>query len=150
MEEEVYGLVLNAYKEKVGKKIYGRYIYVFSIDSDGQGKLLFPPLHRRNSENYFPAVDKFQSQIQLWDKDLFRIGKPFGVDTYFLLTTEEEITNTKVLDFSGVRREEPIGKYTPLERLLYGLGSGYRGRPPVMHINWSVERLPILSKPKNK
>jgi hypothetical protein len=148
MEGETYGLVLRAYKEKSGKKIYGRYVYVFSIDSHGQGKILFPLRHFWNSENYFPAADEFQAEIRLGDKEIFEIVKPFGVDTLFLLTTETSIVNPNVLDFSGVRRELPPGKYTPLERLLYGLGSGCRGRPPVTHINWSIHRLPLLSKPR--
>jgi hypothetical protein len=150
MEGETYGLVLRAYKEKPGKIIYGRYVYVFSIDSHGQGRILFPLCHCWDSENYFPAADEFQAEIGLGDKEIFEIVKPFGVDTLFLLTTETSIANPKVLDFSGVRRELelPPGKYTPLERLLYGLGSGCRGRPPVTHINWSIQRLSILSKPK--
>ena len=146
MEGETYGLVLRAYKEKPVKDIYGRYVYVFSIDSHGEGKLLFPPPHCGNSENRFPATDEFQTEIQLGSRRSFKIVEPFGVDTYFLLTTEEAITNLEVLDFKGVRREPlKVKRYTPLERLLYGLNSGDRGRPPVTHINWSIERLPILS-----
>ncbi len=148
MEGETCGLVLRAYKEKPVKKIHGSYVYVFSIDSYGKGTLLFPPRHRRNSENYFPASDEFQTEIQLGDKELFKIGKPFGIDTYFLLTTEEAITNLEVLDFKGVRREPyQVKQYTPLERLLYGLDLGDRGRPLVTHMNWSIEWLPLLSKP---
>ncbi len=146
MEGESYGVLLRAYKEKPGKKSYGRYVYVFSIDSFGKGELLFG-----DSENYFPVTDEFQAEIQPGDKEIFKIAEPFGVDTLFLLTTEEPITNTEVLDFKGVRREpEKVKRYTPLERLLYGLGSGCRGRPPVTHINWSIQRLPLLSKPQRQ
>jgi hypothetical protein len=149
LEGEEYKLVLRAYKEKPGIKINERYVYVFSINSSGEGTLLFPPRHRRNSENYFPAVDEFKREIHLSDKALFTIGDPFGMDTYFLLTSEEPITNPEVLDFKGVRGKPPPGKnYTPLEKLLYGLGSSYRGRPPTTHINWSIQRLPILSIPR--
>ncbi len=149
IEGDVYGMVLRSYKEKPGRDIHGRYVYVFSINNDGKGTLLFPPAHRMNSENYFPVDDEFQREIQLWDKGLFRIGKPFGVDTYFLLAAEEPISNPKVLDFKGVRREPLTGEgYTSLERLLYGLGSDYRGRVPRTYTNWSIHRLFILSKPK--
>ncbi|NIM15427.1 MAG: hypothetical protein GTO45_25915, partial [Candidatus Aminicenantes bacterium] len=93
-----------------GKKSYGRYVYVFSIDSFGKGELLFG-----DSENYFPVTDEFQAEIQPGDKEIFKIAEPFGVDTLFLLTTEEPITNTEVLDFKGVRREpEKVKRYTPL------------------------------------
>jgi hypothetical protein len=149
LEGEKYKLVLRAYKEKPGIKVYGRYVYVFSINSSGKGTLLFPRPHRRNSENHFPAADEFQAEIQLGDKDLFRIGKPFGIDTYFLLTTEEPIANPEVLDFKGVRGPLPSGKnYTALEKLLYGLGLSYRGSPPETFTNWSIQRLPILSIPR--
>jgi hypothetical protein len=151
LEGEEYKLVLRAYKENPDIKIDGRYVYVFSINSRGKGTLLFPPLHRRNSENYFPAVAKFQREIQLGDKSLFTIGEPFGVDTYFLLTSQETIVDTDVLDFEGVRGPLPAGKnYTALEKLLYGLGSSYRGSPPATFTNWSIQRLPILSIPRKK
>jgi len=151
LEGEKYKLVLRAYKEKPGIKINERYVYVFSINSSGEGRLLFPPRYRGNSENYFPAVEEFQREIELSDRALFKIGAPFGMDTYFLLTSEEPITNPEVLDFEGVRGKPPPGKnYTPLEKLLYGLGSSYRGRPPTTHINWSIQRLPILSIPRKK
>jgi hypothetical protein len=146
---EKYKLVLRAYKEKPGIEIHGRYVYVFSINSSGEGTLLFPPRHRMNSENYFPAVEEFQKEIQLGDKPLFYIGAPFGMDTYFLLTSEEAIANPEVLDFEGVRGPPSPGKnYTSLEKLLYGLGSSYRGSPPETYTNWSIQRLPILSVPR--
>jgi hypothetical protein len=151
LEGEEYKLVLRAYKEKPGIKINRRYVYVFSINSSGEGILLFPPHRRRNSENYFPAVEEFQREIELSDKALFMIGAPFGMDTYFLLTSEEPITNPEVFDFKGVRGKPTPGKnYTPLEKLLYGLGSSYRGRPPTTYTNWSIQRLPILSIPQKK
>ena len=151
LEGEKYKLVLRSYKEKPGIKIFGRYVYVFSINSNGKGTLLFPPRYRWNSENYFPAVEEFQREIQLGDKALFTIGAPFGVDTYFLLTSEEVIANPNVLDFAGVRGTPPPEKnYTPLEKLLYGLGSSYRGSPPETYTNWSIQRLPILSAPRKK
>jgi hypothetical protein len=150
-EGEEYKVVLRAYKEKPGIEVHGRYVYVFSINSSGKGTLLFPRSHRGNSENYFPAADEFQAEIQLGDKGLFRIGKPFGIDTYFLLTTEEPIPNPAVLDFKGVRGPLPSGKNcTALEKLLYGLGSSYRGSPPETFTNWSIQRLPILSIPRKK
>jgi hypothetical protein len=151
IEDERYGFVLRAYKEIQPEYVRGRYVYVFSINSHGEGRLLFPPHHRRNSENHFPVTDGFQNQIQLWDKDLFYIGEPFGLDTYILLTTEEAIDHPEVLDFKGVRRELPTGnQYNALERLLYGLGSGFRGRIPDTYTNWSIQQMSILSKPKEK
>ena len=150
MEGEEYGLILRAYKEKPGNEIYGRYVYVFSINSRGRGTLLFPRSHRGSSGNYFPAHEEFQREIPLRDGPLFKIDPPFGVDTYFLLTTEEPIVNPEVLDFEGVRGPPPAGNtYTPLERLLYGLGSSFKGSPPPTYTNWSIQRLPILSVPRN-
>jgi hypothetical protein len=151
LEGEKYKLVLQAYKEKPGIEVHGRYVYVFSINSSGKGTLLFPPRFRGNSENYFPAVKEFQREIQLGDRALFTIGVPFGVDTYFLLTSEEAIVNPAVLDFEGVRGPPPTGKnYTSLEKLLYGLGSSYRGSPPETYTNWSIQQLPILSVPRKE
>jgi hypothetical protein len=87
-------------------------------------------------------------EIQLGSEKIFEVAEPYGKDTFILLTTTDAISRPEVLDFSGVRKGEIPG-LSPLEELLYDLTSGYRhtrSRPMIM--NWSIQRLPILSKAK--
>lgn len=149
VEGEEYIPLLKADKDKLHQFIEQRYVYMFIIDSDGEGKLIFPSLEQVNSENHFPIwKTDFPSQIELMKSGSLEITSPFGVDTYILLTTTEPIPNPDILNFSGVRRGAPKGKLSPLEKLLTGVGVKRGGNPPVTPTNWSIERLSILSKHK--
>ncbi len=153
IEGEKYDPVLIAEKEIITgtRGIEKRYVYVFVIDSYGKGTLLFPLTELLNSENYFPVQkNSLPSEINLGNGGLFDITPPFGVDTYILLTTAEPVSNPEVLSFSGVRGGEVKGQLSPLEKLLAGVGLRKRGDPPVTHTNWSIERLSIQSKSKQK
>ncbi len=81
----------------------------------------------------------------------FSISEPFGVDTYFLLTTEDPITNPGVLDFDGVRTKGGTrggGPEDPLTQLLNENGAATRGvaSKPVP-VRWSIEHLTLRSVP---
>ncbi len=154
-EGETYGLVLLANKEKLDRlqELEKRYVYVFTIDSNGKGTRLFPTKEKMNIENHFPLSDEKPEVIPLGSKELFDITSPFGMDIYFLLTTDEAITNPDVLDFEGVRGGTGKVQFkSPLERLLYEWGSPFRtgGDKGNIPVNWSIERLSILSKANKK
>lgn len=125
-----------------GQKISSRYIYIFAIDNQGTGTLLFPSKKRMNSENHIELKDGPTKEIiELGLESSFRVKPPFGIDTFFLLTTKQAISNPGVLDFSGVRRDYQVPEYySPLERLLSGLGSGVRKRVEATPISWSIQR----------
>lgn len=152
VEGEVFGLVLVSDKEPPVQAVTLRYVYVFSIDKDGNGKLLYPPA---SVENRFPPEietkkPKYSAKFQLGPESLFRISKPFGLDTYILLTTTEPLPNPEVLNFSGVRsRGEEKGLGDPLSELLNDVGSGSRGDPRCAPTSWSVQRLMIRSVPQS-
>lgn len=145
---DIYGLVMRADKETLdaAKGKEKRYVYVFSIDSHGKGTLLFPKITQMDSGNYFPANEEWPTEIKLGIDELFRIGGPSGMDTYIFLTTNEAISNPDVLNFKGVRRGAAKGLLsTPLERLLYGIGAPVRRSSTTTPVNWSIQRLSILS-----
>jgi hypothetical protein len=152
-EGETYGLMLKADEARLKtlKRVEKRYVYVFSIDSYGKGTLLFPRQIFRNIENCFPAEagNELETKIELGGKELFRIREPFGMDTFILLTTTDAISHPWVLEFKGVRKEPKKGKFTPLEELFFNLSSLSRGaRWHLLPIDWSIQRLPILSQSK--
>ncbi len=85
-----------------------RWVYVFAIDSFGEMSLLYPEAGRGNEGNQLPYTmvgdqPKFDPEIPLpGGKYDFEIVAPFGVDSYFLLTTQDAI-DPNVFTAEGVR-----------------------------------------------
>jgi hypothetical protein len=147
LEGDIYGLVMRADRKKLeaAEEKEKRYVYVFSIDNHGRGTLLFPKKTQMDSGNYFPANEEWPTEIKLGKEKLFKVRDPFGMDTFVLLTTKEPVSNPAVLDFEGVRGAI-IGQFnSPLERLLYGIGSPTWRSETATFTDWSIQRLPRLS-----
>jgi hypothetical protein len=137
-----------------------RWIYVFVIDHFGKGSLIFPALGRGNEGNHLPYAQvgqqpKFDALIPLSGEMAeydFSIDEPFGVDTYFLLTSQEPLDNPDVLEFDGLRTRggtRNLGSGNPLTNLLTDLSSGTRGaHRPTTPATWSIESLSFRSVPK--
>ncbi len=134
-----------------------RWVYVFVIDSSGETQLLYPDATRGNEGNLQPYTmvnekPKFEPTIALPGGDAydFSIGKPFGVDSYFLLTTQEAI-DPAVFNAEGVRTRGGTrgGASDPLNELLSGVNTGTRGaKRPETPGTWSVEAQTIRSVAK--
>ena len=74
-----------------------------------------------------------------------RVTPPYGVDTYFLLTTAEPIADPWVLQWDGIRGERPRGR-TALERLLAATSSATRSPTSIVTpVEWSIERVIVES-----
>ena len=156
-EGEQYKLYLRADANALAARdsLTPRWVYVFVIDHFGDGTRVFPPPGRGNEGNRLPYAQvgeksDFQPLIPLSgvspDADI-AIGSPFGVDTYFLLTSDNAIDNPEVFNFEGVRTEAGTrGTSDPLTDLLSSASSMTRGagaRPvPAM---WSIETLTFRS-----
>jgi hypothetical protein len=143
VSNETYQCVLRCDPAQVASLSQKRFVYVFCIDSSAQSNLLFGG---QNELNQYP----YSSETELPLGNPFGIGEPFGVDTYFLLTTATAIPNPGVLKFDRVlnrgQRNEPA---TPLEDLLMNVGDGTRGAGPMRGVpkDWSIERLALKSIP---
>src|SRR5262249_15827392 len=57
VEGQEFQLVLHASEEALARGVAQRYVYVFTIDSDGKSTLLFPDPNRGNAENRLPYKD---------------------------------------------------------------------------------------------
>jgi hypothetical protein len=160
-EGEQYKLYLRADPSALAARdaLAPRWIYVFVIDHFGDGTRIFPPSGRGNEGNRLPYAqvgDKadFQPLIPLTGDSSeadFEIGSPFGVDTYFLLSSDNAIDNPEVLHFEGVRTEAGTrGAADPLTDLLASASSMTRGvnlRPvPAL---WSIETVTFRSVAKD-
>jgi caspase domain-containing protein len=100
----VYSIVLRTSHSSPDPRI-PRYYYVFVVDSHGNSHLVFP--HTGSVENRFPIGDP-AGEIPLGNPSAFRIVRPFGVDTYFLLSTEEPLPNPAILEWDGVRARRAL------------------------------------------
>ena len=109
---EKYELVLRVISQPLPSHIPKRYIYAFVVDTNGKSTLLFPPPTAGSVENHFQPTE---TEVALGESSAFGANPPYGVDTYFLLTTEEPLPNPSVLEWDGVRAPEAL---TPLEQLL--------------------------------
>ncbi|HEY2323699.1 MAG TPA: hypothetical protein VGJ82_12640, partial [Thermoanaerobaculia bacterium] len=74
-----------------------------------------------------------------------RVTPPYGVDTYFFLTTDEPLADPWVLRWDGIRGQPPQTP-TALERLLAATSSATRSPASIVtHVEWSIERMVVES-----
>jgi len=143
--QEDYSLFLQARQTPPPAQIEPRYFYVFVIDSSGNSILLFP--RSGPVGNRFPVSPGTPAEVALAPAGTFRVTPPYGVDTYFLLSSAEQIPNPWILEWQGVRPRGPLGG-TPLEELLSITGGTDRSAAPVLTpALWSVERKVFTSVP---
>jgi len=110
--DERYELVLRARPSALPAP--KRYVYAFVIDSSGKSTLLFPSPNSGSVGNHIEP-NPSDAEIPLGDESAFAAGPPYGIDTYFLLSTDEPLPNPSILEWEGVRAAESL---TPLEQLL--------------------------------
>ncbi len=154
VEGQTYTLVLQAEQKtledfKVRYKdaphgIPRSFVYVFVIDSDGSGQLVFPSREDNGVVNHLPGLT-LPAEFPISTK--LTIDAPFGVDSYMLLTTATALGNPEILNFSGPGGTRGAGG-GPLERLLGGVGEGSRGVKIPTPSDWSIQRTFIRSIPK--
>lgn len=142
-----YGLALVADPKDLKRFTGPRRVYVFVIDSDGNGCPVFPNAAYGDVENVHPTAeetaDGIPARIDL-GSSLFSVGKPYGTDTYFVLTTEpRDSVNLASLAWEGVR-EQKRGNESPLDQLLSNVGT--RSPRPVTPASWSITKIPMRSE----
>ena len=147
--QEWYNLALHLKMGQAPSKVEPRYVYVFVIDSQGRSILLFPDPDTPD-QNRFPLSPGAPAEISLGQDGVFRMDPPYGIETYFLLTSDEPIPNPWILD-SEEARSRAAPRKTPLEELLSTTGSWMRSptRAPTPAV-WSVERKIFQSVPPAK
>jgi hypothetical protein len=145
---ETYKIWLTA--EAKTDAVGPRWVYVLVIDRDGNVDVLFPSAGS-NTGNHVPAMDSAPpAAIELTSQNFdFTIGPPFGLDTYILLTSKEEL-DPKLFPAQGVRTESATrGGGSPLASLFGNIGNT-RGASANVAVptTWSVQSLTIQSVEK--
>lgn len=121
-----------------------RFVYVFVIDKSGNMGLAYPDADAGNVANQFP---KFEDFVLVKDVVLFSgtVAEPVGTDNYFVLASDEPITNyAMVFNQEGVRGADTNQK-SPLGNLLnLGNEGGTRGFTKSVS-NWNLIKLAVKS-----
>ena len=151
-EGEEYKVWLTADANEVAAiaktgRIQPRWVFVIVVDHDGKTDVIFPR-GQSNVGNHVPEDNTPSAEIQMTsDPADFSIGSPFGLDTYILLTSEDEL-DPRIFPAQGVRtRSGSRGTGNTLEDLLENIGVNSRSRGIVKPVsaNWSIQRLTFRS-----
>ena len=151
VEGDTFGLVLRA-EGKITAATPRRWVYVLAIECSGEGQLLYP----RSGEGNFlpekgPDAKAWPTEIDLSGASgTFSIGSPFGIDTYILLTSADQIADVSAFNFSGVLQAARGVPRSPLAQLLSNASANARGVNPTVPANWSVLYMPIRSVAANQ
>ncbi len=131
-----------------GATYQARYVYLFAIDTHGNGDLLFPLDAFGGVENRIaggvgaaPSFALPAGRAQY----LFETGEAGSRDLLVVLTTEEPLPDPSVLSFRGVRtRRAAPAQTSPLARLLFGVGEAVtRSNGGTVPATWSVQRVEL-------
>jgi hypothetical protein len=137
-------------------RIARRWVYVFAINQDGEGSLLFPRIESGNEGNRLPRVDNGDTPMAAAEpliplRDI-EITPPWGTDTYIVISSLDAIPNLNVFNFAGAqsRGDQALGPTgNALQDLLNACGDSSRGDLTAKEpTEWSIERLPFQSVPK--
>jgi hypothetical protein len=116
-----------------------RWVYVFDIDCQGEGTLLYP---LDNSGNQFPkGKGTYNEREFVLPGSEFHITPSYGLDTYILLSTADPLSDQYVLNFKGMAARGAPGLESPLEKLLADTNSGVRGFPKPVSTNWGISSI---------
>ncbi len=146
---EQYSLHLVPTSKYINATVGKKYIYVFAIDKNGKMTLGYPPADDGNVENKFPKYNNgnLVDDFKLVD---FTVTEPTGTDNFFLLSTNEPITNYQILfDQEGVRGVDTRGaeETNPLADIL-NIGNETKARSgfdKVTPSNWCLLKLSVKS-----
>jgi hypothetical protein len=159
-EGESYDVILKADPNAFSSYVPTRKAYVFAIDSEGQSILLFPTGDADDQTNRLPPDVKppdgctpadtsalaAQSPYAEVCVNTVNITPPEGVDTYFLLTTDQPISDLAIFKGQPARSDETRGD-NPLADLLSQIDSNRKIRGGADPENWSIEHISVLSVP---
>lgn len=136
----------NAADRMAMGQLQARYVYLFAIDQNGNGDLLFPLAEYGQVENRLsPRAGALATLPAARDQFLFSTGEAGSRDVLVLLTTLEPLPDPSVLTFRGARtRSAAAGASTALSRFLFGVGEATRSDADAVPATWSLERIPLV------
>jgi hypothetical protein len=154
VESEPIRLFLQMSADYKSKTVPRRWVYIFVIQENGAMQLAYGS---GNEGNHLPVVADetkktapVRSVVELSTggaKSHFSISKPFGNDTYFLLSSDTKIDNPDLI-FSNSEAKGPTDDQLTL--LLSTVGSSKGITKSQAPSSWSIRRYVYASVPKHQ
>ena len=124
-----------------------RYVYLFGLQCDGSGQLLYPSAELGGGAP-LPLLSegdqgrRYPEKIKLAHLE---VAPPLGRDTVVLLTTRERISDLGAFNYSGVVTQGTRGVGNQLDDLVRGISGQSRGIASVS-ATWSIQRTTVKSR----
>lgn len=118
-------------------------VYVFRIDAFGEMELLMPNDRVEEGENRFPILEE-GLPVKEWRVTDIDVGEPTGMDSYFLIASDNPIANsTTLFNLRGVRDiAKKKAALSGLEELLYmGNTQSTSTTSRSLAANWVIRRI---------
>ena len=144
---EEYDLALRPRPTLLPSTAGRHYVYAFTIDSKGKSVLLFPVAVDKSAA---ASADRRTPANESRGHPPAPLGlpgvEPYGIDTYFLLTSDEPI-DPSILEWDAYRRGGPR-RDTPSSNFSCSTASGKRASERLaIPKDWSIERHLMRSVP---
>lgn len=146
-------LVLITDSEKLSKwkPKNPRYVYVIGLDRYGKSSVLYPQNKDIEQIRTLPYDKESPPQEIELEKSNFTITKPFGTDTYVLITSDSRIPDIELLNDSiGVLTDEAKrkGSFDDFADYIFGTTTAKKRGDIMLTTSWSVKRITIESRKK--
>jgi hypothetical protein len=135
-------------QQLANRVVQPEYVYLFGLQCDGAGQLLFPPANLAGGAP-LPLVSEdggdqtYPSQIKI---ATLRVTAPLGFDTIVMLATQQRISDLGAFNYSGVVGPGGSrGSNNQLEDLVRSISGQSRGIGAVSE-TWSIQRLSVKSR----
>jgi hypothetical protein len=123
-----------------------RFVYVFVLDSNGNSNLIFPEPDAGNVENLLPLPEMSGRDFPVGPE--LEVAEPFGLDTFFLMSTSEPLLDLSALSWTGVRTRGPSKRSQGgLDALLGAVGSTRGVKSSSVPATWSIQRVSVRTEP---
>jgi uncharacterized caspase-like protein len=123
-----------------------RYVYLFGLQCDGRGQLLYPSPELGGGAP-LPVIVEGKNSGGSPDKIKLahlEVSPPLGLDTVVLLASRDRISDLGAFSYSGVINQGARGVSNELEDLIRGISGQSRGMATVS-ATWSIQRASISS-----
>ncbi|PWJ39316.1 caspase family protein [Sediminitomix flava] len=124
-----------------------RFIYIFMMDSNGQMTLVFPRNSSVENNTYTLAKSeggKYLEEVVI-PKSKFRVGPPYGADTFFMLSSKEPLNDPWVLESPAVVTRGGAKVQNPIDILL-NRGVQRGDKKASNSSDWYIERFTLYSQ----
>ena len=133
--------------ELASRAVQPRYVYLFGLQCDGSGQLLYPSAELGGGAP-LPLLAAGEHGTRYPEKIKIahlQVSPPLGRDTVVLLVTRDRISDLSAFNYSGVVTEGTRGVGNQLDDLVRGISGQSRGIAAVS-ATWSIQRTSVNSR----